>query len=583
MNVVRARSIIAAALLLAWSVGLFGRDYWTPDEPREADLAWRMSWQADKAVPSLAGDAFCEKPPLTYWLSGASMARFGTAGWAARLPNLLYALITALSVGAIGRRAAGPVAGLAAAAAVGTFLLSYQTAIWLATDAPLVAAGSVALLGLHRGFYAGNGRARLLGYGLMHAALAMAFMAKSAAAFLVPVSAFCVLLGWERRWRELARPALYAGLVLPAAVIFTWVWFVYHGADGAAHLRVFFWNNLVGRFAAVPAAGDLQYTAGHRNSPGKYLAELPIYLWPWTLLVLAAAHRAWRARAAVDRRDLVRFGLAASVPALLVLSLAATARNVYLAPAMPGAALLLGWWAQAAAAGPDPWDLRAIRATAGLLLVATLAAGAACLLIGADARAAGRPIAAFSAVSAVGLGAGFALAVFAWRKAERRTFLAGLCGLFLAYCALLTGPASQAYAEVDTWQDLGSIGRAVAVDSAGAPLLLFAPDETSRAFVDLYARRDAAVIDGPAGAAAVERLNDAIRRDPAARVLVQLPDRILSPPLQAVALRLGLDRGGTPAAVPAWITATPLRPMREYALPNGRRYVLLRVPRNSAS
>ncbi len=45
-------------------------------------------------------------------------------------------------------------AGLVAAAAVGTFLLSYQVAIWLATDAPLLAAVAAALLGAYRGFYA---------------------------------------------------------------------------------------------------------------------------------------------------------------------------------------------------------------------------------------------------------------------------------------------------------------------------------------------------------------------------------------------------------------------------------------------
>ena len=46
---------LLGALLLMWCVGMFGRGYWTPDEPREADIAWRMSWQADKAVPLLAG------------------------------------------------------------------------------------------------------------------------------------------------------------------------------------------------------------------------------------------------------------------------------------------------------------------------------------------------------------------------------------------------------------------------------------------------------------------------------------------------------------------------------------------------
>src|SRR5271155_5069447 len=87
-------ALVFAALLSIWCVGLLGRGYWTPDEPREADIAWRMSWQPQKAVPVLAGEAFCEKPPLTYWIAAAAIESFGPAAWAARLPNLLYALIT---------------------------------------------------------------------------------------------------------------------------------------------------------------------------------------------------------------------------------------------------------------------------------------------------------------------------------------------------------------------------------------------------------------------------------------------------------------------------------------------------------
>src|SRR5258708_10955907 len=144
---------LCAALLLIWCVGMLGRGYWTPDEPREADIAWRMSWQPEKAVPLLAGEAFCEKPPLTYWLAAVPIRLFGLEAWAARLPNLLYAMIAALSVGLLARRSTGRVAGLVGAAAMSTFLLSYQTSIWLATDAPLLATDSAALLGAYLGFY----------------------------------------------------------------------------------------------------------------------------------------------------------------------------------------------------------------------------------------------------------------------------------------------------------------------------------------------------------------------------------------------------------------------------------------------
>src|SRR5271155_2419055 len=100
-------ALLSAALPLIWGVGMFGRGYWTPDEPREADIAWRMSWQAQKAVPLLAGEAVCEKPPLTYWLAAVPIRLFGTRAWAARLPNLLYALIGALGVGLLATRSAG--------------------------------------------------------------------------------------------------------------------------------------------------------------------------------------------------------------------------------------------------------------------------------------------------------------------------------------------------------------------------------------------------------------------------------------------------------------------------------------------
>ena len=83
----RPVAVCLAALVVLWCTGLFGRGYWTPDEPREAALAASMSAHP-AALPSLAGVRFAEKPPLSYWLSGASMRLFGTNPAAARLPQL---------------------------------------------------------------------------------------------------------------------------------------------------------------------------------------------------------------------------------------------------------------------------------------------------------------------------------------------------------------------------------------------------------------------------------------------------------------------------------------------------------------
>jgi 4-amino-4-deoxy-L-arabinose transferase-like glycosyltransferase len=586
-------ALVFAALLSIWCVGILGRGYWTPDEPREADIAWRMSWQPQKSVPLLAGEAFCEKPPLTYWLAAVPIRLLGTEAWAARLPNLLYAAITALGVGLLALRSVGRGSALAAAAAVSTFLLSYQVAIWLATDAPLLAAVSIALLGAYRGFYAVNTRERLRGYLWMHAALGLGFLCKSAVAWMVPALAILCLVVWERRWRELLRWELYLGLLLQAAIIGTWIGFVYLGTDGVAHLKVFFWNNLVGRFARVDAPSELQYAAAHRNSPGKYLIELPLYLFPWTLLVAAALRRAWRQRKMPgDDYRPVRFALAASLPPLAILSMAATARNIYLAPALPGAALLLAWWAREISAAADRWDIRALRATSVLLLLGVIVFTAALLLIADDAWNTLSSHTEFILISAAGLIAAAWLALRAWAAAPTRATLAQ-GSLLLAYCALLIGPASQVYARVDTWQDLASIARAMEYDAAGKPLILFAPDETTRAIIDMYARTTVSFISGPIDDDAIDRLRTQTRAAPQSLIVAQLPGGGAALQLILRDLRLGRGGLGQPpngqprlpdgAALPPWAAAAHLHLAKVYSLPYGRRYALFEANREGPS
>jgi 4-amino-4-deoxy-L-arabinose transferase-like glycosyltransferase len=317
---------------------------------------------------------------------------------------------------------------------------------------------------------------------------------------------------------------------------------------------VFFWNNLVGRFTRVDAPNELQYATGHRNSPGKYLIELPLYLAPWTLLVIAALRRAWHRRIVSfhDYRT-VRFAAAASLPPLALLSVAATARNVYLAPALPGVALLLAWWAQESLKSPDDWDKRALRATSVLLLLGVVLFAAALVIAGADAWTSIRSHAAFIVISAAGLTLATWFAVRAWTAAGDRTQRAHWA-LLLAYCTLLVAPASQLYARIDAWQDLQTIARAVQHDSVGKPLVLFAPDETTRALIDMYARTNAVLIPGPRDDGAIDRLKTHMSAAPQSLILVQLRGRTEPEP---------------------WQTTAGFRVVRDYALPHGRRYALL--------
>jgi 4-amino-4-deoxy-L-arabinose transferase-like glycosyltransferase len=567
---------ILAALAPLWLIGMFDRSLWTPDEPREADIAWRMSAQADRTLPQLAGTPFLEKPPLSYWAAGGAIALWGDSAAAARVPNLLYAAIAALALGALALAMTGDGgAGLVAAVIGASALTAYRVSIWLATDAALVAGCAVALLGVWLGYRAPPGRAKALGYGLMHLGAAAAFMAKSAPGEIVPALALLTLIAAEGRWRELRHWELYAGIVLQALVIGPWVIAVAASAHGADALRTLFWYNLAGRFTHVPGPAALDYTSGHHNTPGKYLLELPVYLLPWTLLVVAALRRAWsQLRLTGAGGTPWRFALAASLPFLVLLSLAQTARDVYAAPALLGFALLVGLWAHETGLAPTRLDTLALAATRWL--VAVMAAALIALLAVFGAAGAASPGACLIA----GLTAAVATAIGLLRAAQAQR-LGGLARsvawTYGAYAAAVCLTALVALPVIDRWQDLPQLARRIHADTRAGALALLDPDETTIAMLDRGLDTPFVILTtgGSATAGAVGRW--LATHGASARVLVLLPGHAPGRVTQLLAslhapAAAGDGVAGTLAAAGA------ARLVERYELPQGRRYALLGPP-----
>jgi 4-amino-4-deoxy-L-arabinose transferase-like glycosyltransferase len=475
--------LIVLALSPLWLCGIFGRSLWTPDEPREADIAWRMSHQVDWTLPQLGERPFLEKPPLSYWMSATSLSLWGDSSAAARAPNLLYAAVAAVSVGLLTLSMGTDLAAAVIAAIVAmSALLTFRASVWLAPDAGLLAGCSLALLGVWRGYRAPPGAGKAIGYTLMHLGAAVGFMAKSAPGWLVPALALLTLIVWERRWSELRRWELYAPLTLQALLIGPWVLAVAHSARGAGALRTLFWNNVFGRFTQVNATADLDYTRGHRNFPGKYLLELPIYLLPWTLIVAAAAVRSLRRmRAGGAEGTSWRFALAAGVPFLVLLSLAATARDIYAAPAMLAAGVLAGRWAHDAQRTPTRLDQLALRSSRWLIaaLTGTLAAGVLVL------AAAGTAPAALAIVAALAASAAVFFALSRAAHAQRLGRLQSSLGwAYAGYAAALVTVAVVVFPVIDRWQDLPALARRIHADTAGKSLALLDPDETTIAMLD---------------------------------------------------------------------------------------------------
>jgi hypothetical protein len=537
-----------------------------------------MSLQNDRTLPQLADTPFLEKPPLSYWMSAAAIEVYGDSPAAARVPNLLYAAITALAIGALAFAMDGAIAAIVAAVVACTAITAFRVAIWLAPDACLLAGCAIALLGAYLGYRAPAGRSKLFGYTLMHAGAAIGFMAKSAPGWLVPAVALLAIIAWERRWSELRRWELYVGLVAQALLIGPWIYAVSRTDHGRDALLSLFWHNIVGRFTRISGPAALDYTTGHKSWPGKYLVELPVYLLPWTLLAAAAVGRAWaRLRSGIDRGTPWRFAICAIVPFLVLLSLAATARDIYVAPVLLGFGLLVGLWlSELVVGGRRPalsrFDRFAIRGTQ--VLVALIALGFAAVLVVLAVAAQGLSGINYAINAAVIIAIAVITLLFASNMQRSGDTFRALAWTYTAYAATLTLGGLAIFPTIDRWQDLPSLARSIHDDSRGRPLALLNPDETTIAMLDHRLRTQFVALntdtDNPA-----DLVSGWFRtQGPQARVLVKLPGRTPGD-VKRVLDRIHPTRAPDDGVAGTLASSGVATVVRRYELPEGRRYAML--------
>jgi 4-amino-4-deoxy-L-arabinose transferase-like glycosyltransferase len=573
---------ILLALGPIWLIAILDRGLWTPDEPREADIAWRMSQQSDRTLPELAGTPFLEKPPLTYWMSAAGLSVFGDSAAAARAPNVLYAVVTALAVGALAYAVAGNTAAIVAALMSGTALILFRVSAWLAPDACLLAGCSLSLLGTWLGFSAPNGRRKLFGYALMHLGATIGFMAKSAPGWMAPALALATLIAWERRWSELRRWQLYAGLLLQVAIIGPWIYAVTRTSQGQEALSTLFWHNVVGRFTRISAPAGLDYTTAHRNTIGKYFIELPVYLLPWTLLVAAALKRAWdRIRVPGPAGTPWRFALSASLPFLIVLSVAATARDIYSAPALLGLALLVGLWSVDAQLSPTRFDKFALRWTRWLV-----AAIATCFALFPAVLTLATSHLIYLIATTTALVVIVVVTRLSARAQQRGDLQRSFEWTYTSYATALCLMALATFPAIDRWHDLNQLARNINTDAAHDQLALLFPDETTVAMLDDGLHTKFTVLSNDSIEAGTDEINRTPEQlvthwftahGPNARVLVLLPGHAPGELTRFFARFHSIQApdDGTAAALTAAGAASLVH---RYEIPQGRRYALLGPP-----
>jgi hypothetical protein len=285
------------------------------------------------------------------------------------------------------------------------------------------------------------------------------------------------------------------------------------------------------------------------------------------------------------------------VPFLVLLSFAATARDVYAAPALLGFGLLVGLWAHDAQNSASRIDWLAVRGSRWLVaLIAWAFAGALAVLAAAGAVPwAEGAIAALAVVGSV-----HGALLLAARAGRMDDVQQSLGWIYSGYAAALCLAAIVALPIIDRWQDLPALARRIHLDTAQKRLALLEPDETTIAMLDFRLKTPFTILTatdagaaGAAGSAAAARgaatpaaeiskqqlVADWFRNEgPAARVLVLLPGH--APGTVTLWLRRFLPRApangdGVAAALIASGTAELVQ---RYELPQGRRYALLGPP-----
>ena len=336
--------LLLAALLLARLVAMAMLPLMDTTESRYAEIGRKMAELGDWVTPWYdEGVPFWGKPPLSFWLTAASFKVLGVTEFAARLPHLLCALLTAALAWHLGRQRSLR-QGLVALALLTGSLLFFVGGGAVMTDPALVLGTTLAMQGfwlaLHHPTHSGR---RLQGW-LLFLGLAIGLLAKGpiAAVFVaVPLLLWTVLSRQAGAvWRGipwLGGTALTALLVAP--------WYLLAEQRTPGFLRYFLLGEHWQRFVTPGWAGDL-YGHAHRVAPGSiWLYALGATL-PW-LLLLPVAFKSRATQKAGDDADTPAWQRYLLLWALWPLIFFTAARNIiwpYVLPSLPAMALLAAGW-----------------------------------------------------------------------------------------------------------------------------------------------------------------------------------------------------------------------------------------------
>jgi 4-amino-4-deoxy-L-arabinose transferase-like glycosyltransferase len=320
--------LLLGALLYVAFLGL--RDLWYPDELDIAEVARAMFLSGDWVSPRRMGEIWVDYPPMIYWAGTISSHLFGgMSAFALRLPNALAAIGTVIIIGIVGKRWFDAKTGLWAGIALLTFVSFVYEANSYRPDVLFTLMITAGITTYAEGV---GERPRLLFRALAFAFFGLAMLAKGPLGLLLPGLVLFLWHGAQRQWRQIFQ---LASLSLIAIAVYL-PWF-------AATSQAMGWDSMLYEIYAQNL--ERFVTSEHRGHAQPwyyYLKNFWIDFAPWSWLFPAAI--LWLVRSGRWREPKVQLALWWFGTFVVFLSIAATKRQLYLLPAYPAAALLLGPW-----------------------------------------------------------------------------------------------------------------------------------------------------------------------------------------------------------------------------------------------
>ena len=311
-------------------------------ESRYAEISRKMVETGNWVTPQISyGVPFWGKPPLSFWLTAASLSAFGVNDVAARLPSFLLAILIAWLIYNLALRQRSWNCAISGVFVLSSTALFFFMSGQVMTDQALVLGTTLSMTAFWRALADTESMRRLWGY-LFFIGLAIGVLAKGLLAIVLTAIPLGIWVIGYKKWRALFRDLPWVtGTTLMLAIAVPWYLWAEMRTPGFLHY--FFVGEHWDRYTQSGWKGDL-YGFTHVYRRGTIWVYWIAAAFPWSLVFIALLIKMGRPvkpsiSTVLNDQWLAYLSLWAAAP-LILFSFTTSILVTYVLPSLPASALL---------------------------------------------------------------------------------------------------------------------------------------------------------------------------------------------------------------------------------------------------